>query len=337
VIKKKGRTIRYFPYSNVFLVLLFLLSSGTAFSSGSTLPDEQLIKIFLPQSSVINSDEYRLGEISQIEGEDVLLLEKISKTVIGRSPLPGRKLTVTRSLILSRLRSQKINVKRFVFPGSESSSIQRAALKVTGEDIDQVVLKHIMEASNNEDLKPRLLAKTRDIFLPRGQVSYVITSKGKYKKEGGYRNYEVEFSIDGEAVRIVTVRTYLKLYKEVFIARDTIRRNQIIEESDLLKVRKNVDRMPREYVTDKNQLIGKISKRTINPREAISGNTVSAPPLVKSGDRLQIVFETPFLRLSAPGISMAKGRKGERIPVKNLDSKIVVFATVKTRNVVLVN
>ena len=329
--------MKYFPYSYGLLVLLFLLNSGTAFSTGSNLVDEQQIKVFLPPSSVINSDEYRLGEIAQLEGEDVLLLEKISQTVIGRSPLPGRKLTVTRSLILSRLRSQKINIKRFVFPGSESSSIQRAALKITGKDIDQVILKHIREANSNEDLKPRILAKTRDIFLPRGQVSYVITSKGKYKKDGGYRNYEVEFSIDGEAVRIVTVRTYLKLYKEVFIARDTIRRNQIIEDSDLLKVRKNVDRLPREYVTDKDQLIGKISKRTINPSEAIRGNTVSAPPLVKSGDRLQIVFETPFLRLSAPGISMAKGRKGERIPVKNLDSKIVVFATVQTRNVVLVN
>ena len=329
--------MKYFPCSYGLLVLLFLLNSGTAFSTGSNLVDEQQIKVFLPPSSVINSDEYRLGEIAQLEGEDVLLLEKISQTVIGRSPLPGRKLTVTRSLILSRLRSQKINIKRFVFPGSESSSIQRAALKITGKDIDQVVLKHIRESNKNEDLKPRLLAKTRDVFLPRGQVSYVITSKGKYKKDGGYRNYEVEFSIDGEAVRIVTVRTYLKLYKEVFIARDTIRRNQIIEESDLLKVRKNVDRLPREYVTDKDQLIGKISKRTINPSEAIRRNTVSAPPLVKSGDRLQIVFETPFLRLSAPGISMAKGRKGERIPVKNLDSKIVVFATVQTRNVVQVN
>ena len=329
--------MKFFQYSYGLLVLLFLLNSGTAFSTGSNLVDEQQIKVFLPPSSVINSDEYRLGEIAQLEGEDVLLLEKISQTVIGRSPLPGRKLTVTRSLILSRLRSQKINIKRFVFPGSESSSIQRAALKITGKDIDQVVLKHIRESNKNEDLKPRLLAKTRDVFLPRGQVSYVITSKGKYKKDGGYRNYEVEFSIDGEAVRIVTVRTYLKLYKEVFIARDTIRRNQIIEESDLLKVRKNVDRLPREYVTDKDQLIGKISKRTINPSEAIRRNTVSAPPLVKSGDRLQIVFETPFLRLSAPGISMAKGRKGERIPVKNLDSKIVVFATVQTRNVVLVN
>jgi flagella basal body P-ring formation protein FlgA len=337
VVKTKGRAMKYIPYSYGMLMLLFLLSFGTALSKGSNFPKDQLIKIFLPQSSVINSDEYRLGEISKIEGEDVLLMERIRETVIGRSPLPGRKLTITRSLIISRLRSQKINIKSFVFPGAESSSIQRAALKITGKDIDQVVLKHINEANNNEDLKPRILAKTRDIFLPRGQVSYVITSKGKYKKEGGYRNYEVEFSIDGKAVRIVTVRTYLKLYKEIFIARDTIRRNQIIEESDLLKVRKNVDRMPREYVTDKDQLIGKISNRTINPREAIRGNKVSTPPLVKSGDRLQIVFETPFLRLSAPGISMAKGRKGERIPVKNMDSKIVVFATVKTRNVVLVN
>jgi len=101
VVKTKGRAMKYFPYSYGLLVLIFLLSSGTAFSTGSNLADEQQIKIFLPQSSVINSDEYRLGEISQLEGEDFLLLEKISQTVIGRSPLPGRKLTVTRSLILS--------------------------------------------------------------------------------------------------------------------------------------------------------------------------------------------------------------------------------------------
>ncbi|HAF89689.1 MAG TPA: flagella basal body P-ring formation protein FlgA [Deltaproteobacteria bacterium] len=329
--------MRYLKHSCRLFVLLILLSSEIAFSKGSSLPEEEQIKIILPQSSVINNDQYLLGEISQIEGGDVKLLEKVSQIVIGQSPLPGRKLTVTRSLILSRLRSQKINTKRFLFPGSESSSITRAALKIKGKDIEQVVLKHIKDTNNNEDLKPRILAKTRDIFLPRGQVSYVINSKGKYKKEGGYRNYDVEFSIDSKAVRVVTVRTYLKLYKEVFVARDTIKRNKIIEESDLMKVRKNVDRMPREYITEKDQLVGKISNRTINPSETIRGNTVSIPPLVKSGDRLQIVFETPFLRLSAPGISMAKGRKGERIPVKNMDSKIVVFATVKTRNIVLVN
>ena len=67
--------------------------------------------------------------------------------------------------------------------------------------------------------------------------------------------------------------------------------------------------MPREYVTDKNQLIGKITTRTINPSEAIRGNTLTTPPLVKSGDRIQIVYETPFLRLSAPGNFIIKRPK----------------------------
>ena len=219
--------MRYLKHSCRLFVLLILLSSEIAFSKGSSLPEEEQIKIILPQSSVINNDQYLLGEISQIEGGDAVLLEKVSQIVIGQSPLPGRKLTVTRSLILSRLRSQKINTKRFLFPGSESSSITRAALKIKGKDIEQVVLKHIRDTNNNEDLKPRILAKTRDIFLPRGQVSYVINSKGKYKKEGGYRNYDIEFSIDGKAVRIVTVRTYLKLLHVILLNVIKLLKNRI--------------------------------------------------------------------------------------------------------------
>ena len=329
--------MKIYPYLYGTLLLLFFLFAGTAFSEGNNYSISQQVKILLPQSSVINSDEYTLGEIAQIEGENIMMLDKLTEITIGRSPLPGRNLTVTRSLILSRLRSKGINVKHLDFPGFDTTIIQRAALKISGSDIEQVVLKHIKDTNKNLDLKPRLLAKMRDIFLPRGQVSYVISSKGKYKKEGGYRNYDVEFSINGNPVRSVPVRTYLKIYKEVYVARDTIKREQLIEESDLLKIRRNVDRIPREYVTDKDQLIGKITTRTINPSETISGNTLAIPPLVKSGDRIQIVYETPFLRLSAPGISLSKGQKGERIPVKNSESKLVVFATVKTRNVVQVN
>jgi len=335
--RKLVKKIKIFSIDYLLITILVLFYPLASFSIETKKSETQQIKIFLPQSSVIEEDEYSLGEIAEIVCENASLMEKISNVVIGRSPLPGRKLTVTRSLILSRLRSQKVNIKILSFPGSDSSIIHRAALKISGQDIEHVVLKHIKESNQNKDLKTRLLAKIKDIYLPRGQVSYVINSRGKNKKEGGYRNYEVEFSVNGIPVRKVFVRTYLKLYKEVFVARDTIRRNQVIEESDLLKMRKNVDRAQREYFTDKDQIIGKISTRTLGPSEAFSSNSIVNPPLVKSGDRLQIVFETPFLRLSAPGISLAKGRKGDRIPVKNVDSKIVVFATIKSRNIVFVN
>jgi hypothetical protein len=61
IIKTKAIAMRPYPYRYGLLLLLFLLYSGTVFSNGNTAPEAQQIKIFLPQSSVINSDEYRLG------------------------------------------------------------------------------------------------------------------------------------------------------------------------------------------------------------------------------------------------------------------------------------
>ena len=336
-LKHTKPILKFFQKRYYLIFFVSIIFSPKVFSSEIKNLDNQQIKIFLLNSKVIEGSDYLLGEISEIECENSTMFEKLSKVVIGRSPLPGKKITVTRSLILSRLRSKSINIKDISFPVSDSIIIQRAALKISGKDIEQVVLNYIKESNSNKDLKARILAKIKDVYIPRGQVSYVINPKSRYKKEGGYRNYEVEFSVDGKPVRKVFIRTYLKLYKEVFVARDTIRKNQVIEESDLLKLRRNVDRIQREYLTDKNKIIGKISTRTLNPSEVFSSGSIKNPPLINSGDRLQIVFETPFLRLSAPGISLAKGREGDRIPVKNAESKVVVLATVKTRNTVQVN
>ena len=50
IIKTKGIAMRPYPYRYGLLVLLFLLCSGTVFSSGNKIPEAQQIKIFLPQS-----------------------------------------------------------------------------------------------------------------------------------------------------------------------------------------------------------------------------------------------------------------------------------------------
>ena len=80
--------MRPYTYRYGLLLLLFLLYSGTGFCNGNTAPEAQQIKIFLPQSSVVNSDNYLLGEIAQLEGEDFILLDRLAKVVIGRAPLP---------------------------------------------------------------------------------------------------------------------------------------------------------------------------------------------------------------------------------------------------------
>ena len=322
----------------LWLLVCLLIGSVLPLSAVEALSEEDFdkIQVFLAETAAVSDVEYTLGEIAKLQGNDPSFVDRIAGLKVGRSPLPGRNLTITRSLLLSRLRFHKVDTNKLVFPNNETVRVYRAALKVPGKDIEEAVLAFISKNHPDEDVQPKLLAQVSDVFLPRGELSYDISEIGIYKKEGGYRNYQVNFRIDGEPARKVTVRAYLKVYKEIFVAKDTIQRDKIIEEADLVRVRRNVDRTTADYVTEPLDLVGKIATRTINPKEVIQERTVTTPPLVNNGDRLTILYETPLLRLTAPGISMSKGRMGEKIPVRNADSKLVVYATVQDENTVQV-
>ena len=79
--------MKNYPYLYGILLLFFLLSSGASFSAGNNFSASQQVKILLPQSSVINSDKYTLGEIAQIEGENILLLDKLTEIMMLNSVL----------------------------------------------------------------------------------------------------------------------------------------------------------------------------------------------------------------------------------------------------------
>lgn len=316
----------------------FILWGAVAFAGTNPPAVDEFaqVQITLAQESIVEEAHYKLSEIANIEGFDPVFLEKLVNVVIGRSPLPGGSLVVTQSLVRSKLRPY-IDAKYLVFEGADRAKVRRSALRISGEEIDQAVLNHIEQEMKGSDIKTKLLAKSRDIFLPKGPLDFEIKSRGKYKKEGGYRTYEMAFHVDDKLVKKVPVRVYVKVYKDVYVAKDTIKRNHKIEEGDLTKVRKNVDRLPKNYVTDKSILVGKVAKRAINPKEVIHNNAFTTPPLVNTGDQVLIVYETASLRLSAPGVAMQKGRLGQRIPVRNISTKTLVQATVKEKNLVQVN
>ncbi len=318
-----------------FLLLTLLGGINPLGAQTQAFEGEIPVQIFLESEVIVDSRYYKLSEIAQLEGADPMLLEKLANVQIGRSPLPGGSLVVNRSLILSRLRKH-IKKERILFPELQKATIRRAALRITGDDIDKAVLTHLENTLEGGDMKPKLLSKSRDIFLPRGELTYEVKSRGKYKKEGGYRNYEVAFSINGKVEKKVPVRVHVKVYKEVYVAKDTIKRDKVIQDADLQKLRMNVDRLPTNYVTDKSKLVGKVTKRPIGSNEVLHQNAITTPPLVKTGDQLLIVYETNSLRLTTPGIAMSKGRLGERISVRNLTSKTIVQAEVKSSNQVQV-
>ncbi len=315
-----------------------ILSHSMAFavSNAKAIKEFERVQIFLSEESIVEKSQYKLSEIAHLEGADPVFLEKLANVVMGRSPLPGSSIAINPSLIRTKLRPY-VPSKRLTFGGTEKTMVRRSALRVTGKDIDQAVLNHISKEMEKNDFKTKLVSQSRDVFLPKGELSFEIKLRGKYKKEGGYRNYVMEFQIDQKMVKKVPIRVYVKIYKDVYVAKDTIKRNHLIQDADLTKLRKNVDRLPSNYVEDKSTLVGKIAKRSINPNEVMHKNAVTTPPLINRGDQVMILYETSSLRLTAPGIAMRKGRLGERISVRNMVSKSLLQAIVKNKNFVQVN
>lgn len=289
------------------------------------------VRVILPQEAVVESKEYTLGHFAVLEGVDANLSQKLQRIVIGRAPLPGRSLTASKSLIVSRLRPH-IDPNLLEFPGNIQTTIHRAALRVPGEDIEHAVKDYIQQQMDLNDYKVKILSPVRDIFLPKGELAFDVKPLGNHKKEGGNRTYKVSFRIDGKDAKTVTVRTYIKVYKQVVMARHTIKANQRIQPTDLVIQRRNVDRLPQQYITDATSLVGQVAKRAINPKEVFKQNAVEAPAVISRGDTLQIVFETQGLRLSAPGVALDKGAIGQKISVRNIKSNKVVFAQVINRN-----
>ena len=120
------------------------------------------------------------------------------------------------------------------------------------------------------------------------------------------------------------------------VTRRPLGRHKPITEDDIKLQKMDLARLPSGAITDPDAVLGKRTKRAIGAQTVLRANLVELPPLVKRGDMVMIVAESDGLLITALGQVKKKGRRGERIPVINLDSKKVLYARVLDSNTVKV-
>jgi flagella basal body P-ring formation protein FlgA len=65
-------------------------------------------------------------------------------------------------------------------------------------------------------------------------------------------------------------------------------------------------------------------------------HSVAVPPLVSTGSRVSIVFRYNRLEVSASGIALENGGKGQEIKIRNDTSKRIVSGRVEAPGIVMV-
>ncbi|MGQ9646424.1 MAG: flagellar basal body P-ring formation chaperone FlgA [Thermodesulfobacteriota bacterium] len=197
------------------------------------------------------------------------------------------------------------------------------------EEISRVLENHLLQTTADgrhrfEVREPRIYEK---IVLPAQSVSCEVSlPEGAHR--GGYVAATLRLLSRGEEVRRLRVTARIDVYADVVVARQYLKRHQVIKETDLQLLNRNISLLPPDVVTDMKYIVGKRTTFSINSNEVLRISMVEEPPLVRKGDRVLLLVQSPFFRITAMGESKEEGRRGERVKLLNLSSKKEVYGRV---------
>ena len=221
------------------------------------------------------------------------------------------------------------------------ATVARASQVIPASQIQDLVLAKAAELTKlpaSADLKQTINSAIPNVVLPKGSVVWTVEQQGSHLVTGGNRLFHVIASVNGEKAWDSMLRVSQKVFQKVLVARRPIRRNQIIRESDLTKIQKDLSSNRGDpYVTEKSKVVGKHAMRPIGRNEPLRLSMVQAPSDVSEGGRVFIVFNSGSLTLRVPGVALVQGKTGQFIPVRNLESGKIVHGILQPDETVKVN
>ncbi|MCV9962826.1 flagellar basal body P-ring formation chaperone FlgA [Pararhizobium sp. BT-229] len=112
------------------------------------------------------------------------------------------------------------------------------------------------------------------------------------------------------------------------IPTQTIYPGEVIEANRLEEVEVTNPALTGDYATSTEQVVGKITSRTLLQGRVILVSSLREPYAVERGKAVRIVFTNGPLTITAGGAPLANAAVGDLIRVRNTDSGIIVSGTV---------
>jgi len=117
------------------------------------------------------------------------------------------------------------------------------------------------------------------------------------------------------------VTPYIRSIERVVVPTRDIRVGDLLDREDFTYVDRDGARLPRDVVRAFEEVEGLRAKRSLRREQTFRASQVEAVPLVKRGDRVQLLLQSGSLRISGSGKAKETGAFGDWIRVVNMDSK----------------
>lgn len=144
------------------------------------------------------------------------------------------------------------------------------------------------------------------------------------------------FILELENGKRIQVTANIKAYDWVVIASKSLRKGQHLEQTDVYSTLIDVTKIPRGAITRLENAVGKQLDRSVNANMPLIDVMVKDRTLVKKGQMVFLVVESPKFTIRTTGEVRANAYVGGQVKVVNLASKKIISGVLVDENTVKV-
>ncbi len=296
-------------------------------------------------SATVQGKEILLKDLAEITAQSESLSETLEALPVGQAPPPGLTRTFDPALIVIKLRQYKIDPAGIRIE-SPRQVIVAGAHRVISSDALFEAAKSAVLRGREEDME-RITVRPDtippDLVVPPGEIN--LRAKPRLASacpepcrriDLGSIPVVVEAWVDGRLYRTVSLAVRLSLIREVVVASYPLPRHTVVKATDVRLERRDIGLLAHEPLQDLTLAVGRRTTRMLAMGDVVVSDAVELPPLIRKGDVVTLMVETPGLLLTAKGIAQEGGKAGQLVRVKNTASGREVLGKVESDKTVRV-
>jgi flagellar basal body P-ring formation protein FlgA len=299
------------------------------------------VVVTLRASASVTASPVCIGNVASLSGGSADLRSRIAGLDLADRPVRSKPLALLSELVAYRIQVAGIERSRFRMKGAAIVEVSPGA-NLTEDDFLQAA---------RDALVDRFPGRAADVIVSLAQVPGVpqvtLAPRDEVRLEAeprepsnvpGRCRVDVALLVNGERLGVVPVSVDVKVYQMIAVAARRVEDGETLGEENVRFERRAIEAMG-SSLTPKDVAGGRKARRTLAagqviPQAAVEPLNADNPVLVKQRDLVKLVARVGNLRVTALGESQQDGRDGDRIRVRNVDSKKEIVGRVAGRGLV---
>ncbi|BBA32608.1 SAF domain family [Methylocaldum marinum] len=214
--------------------------------------------------------------------------------------------------------------RAFAAEGLQShASIMEAITALVESDFRQKAQEFQMEPIK---LDPRLRLPLCDRHLE----AFFLSAR----RESGFLSLGVR--CEGTHPWTIYNKVRVKVYRNVVVLKNAVRQGARLTETDLGLERRDLAELRGSYFTSYEPVINRPVRRTLAAGAVLSPDWLTVPKLIRRGQKVTIQAQSSHVAVKMSGRALSDGEAGQRIRVRNDQSKRIVEGMVAGPGLVLI-